>query len=365
MLLSLHVLRTLLACTGVSLPVGDSGASASDSGPVVTDDSAAAGPLLFVNELMAASESSYLDAEGLPVDWVELYNPGAAAVDLEGWSVSDDWTEPRRHVFAAGLSVPAGGFLVLEAAGAETPGGGTTLSFSLDSGGESVGVFDPEGEAVDWVGFSRQRADYARARIPDGGASWTEMPVGTPGASNGVFGNEEALVVEVGSTWAYHDRGQDLGEAWRAPDYDDSGWDTGPAPLGYGDDLATEVASGGSGSRNPTTYFRHRFQVDATLVEGAYGGHAALQVDDGAVVWLNGEELGRVRMASGAVRYDTWASETASGGTETSFTELDLDLSLLRAGENVLAVEVHQANASSSDIRLDLELLVLALVEAE
>ena len=70
MLLSLHVLRTLLACTGVSLPVGDSGASASDSGPVVTDDSAAAGPLLFVNELMAASESSYLDAEGLPVDWV-------------------------------------------------------------------------------------------------------------------------------------------------------------------------------------------------------------------------------------------------------------------------------------------------------
>ncbi|MCB9797069.1 MAG: lamin tail domain-containing protein [Alphaproteobacteria bacterium] len=357
---TLHVLRTLLAC---STPV-QLGEPPVDSLPPPVDSTAEAGPRLFINELMAESEGSYVNADGQPVDWFELYNPEDAAVDLEGWSVSDDWTAPRRHVFGPGVEVPARGYLVLEAAGAELPGEGVVLPFSLNRGGEPLGVFDAEGEAVDWIGFPSLRADHAWARIPDGGDAWTEMPVGTPGATNGVLVADELLAVAAGAEWAYFDQGRDLGTAWREPDYDDSGWARGPAPLGYGDELATTVEGGSSSSRHPTTYFRHRFSLEAGFVEGLFAGALGLQVDDGAIVWLNGQELGRVRMPDGEVAYGDWAAAVASGSGETTFNDLDVDVSLLRAGENVLAVEVHQANASSSDIRMDLECALQALVEA-
>ena len=44
---------------------------------------------------------------------------------------------------------------------------------------------------------------------------------------------DAVALISRGSTWRYHDRGVDLKESWRAPNYDDSGWGEGPGPLGY------------------------------------------------------------------------------------------------------------------------------------
>src|SRR5947209_5223858 len=57
----------------------------------------------------------------------------------------------------------------------------------------------------------------------------------------------EDTLVPKGATWKYLDNGSDQGSAWRAPDFDDSSWKSGPAKLGYGDgDEATVVNCGPS-----------------------------------------------------------------------------------------------------------------------
>lgn len=53
--------------------------------------------------------------QGTPGDWVELHNPGAAAVDLSGWRLTDDDTS-RTFRFPTGTSIAAGGYLVVEEA---------------------------------------------------------------------------------------------------------------------------------------------------------------------------------------------------------------------------------------------------------
>ncbi|MDD1743561.1 MAG: serine/threonine protein kinase, partial [Methanomassiliicoccales archaeon] len=51
----------------------------------------------------------------------------------------------------------------------------------------------------------------------------------------GIRNNGEVVpLVRKGASWRYSDRGEDLGEDWRAPAYDDSSWKAGNAPLGYG-----------------------------------------------------------------------------------------------------------------------------------
>ena len=74
---------------------------------------------------------------------------------------------------------------------------------------------------------------------------------------------QQSVLVPTGAVWKYLDTGADQGTAWRAAAFNDSGWKTGAAELGYGDgDEATLVAYGpNSTSKYTTTYFRHAFTV--------------------------------------------------------------------------------------------------------
>lgn len=165
----------------------------------------------------------------------------------------------------------------------------------------------------------------------------------------------ETLVAR-GSTWKYGDGGVDLGSAWRAPQYDDSAWPAGPAELGDGDgDEATEIDIGPSDDRFPTLYFRRSFELaDPGWVTEL---HLSLKRDDGAVVYLNGGEALRDNMPAGTIGYGTWAASVVAGSAEDGFHFAELDPAGLVAGTNVVAVEVHQADAGSSDISFDLELV--------
>jgi hypothetical protein len=165
----------------------------------------------------------------------------------------------------------------------------------------------------------------------------------------------ETLVAR-GSTWKYDDRGVDLGTAWRAPQYDDSAWPEGPAELGDGDgDEATEIDIGPSDDRFPTLYFRRSFELaDPGWVREL---QVRLKRDDGAVVYLNGGEVLRENMPAGTIRHGTWAASVVAGSAEDAFYLAEPDPPGLIAGTNVLAVEVHQADAGSSDISFDLELV--------
>ncbi|MCY4013429.1 MAG: hypothetical protein OXG82_12010 [Gammaproteobacteria bacterium] len=154
-------------------------------------------------------------------------------------------------------------------------------------------------------------------------------------------------VVSLGSTWSYLDDGTDQGTAWREPDFDDAGWASGPAQLGFGEgDEATTIQRGAI-----TFYFRHDFSADSA---GVAGLAIKLQRDDGAIVYLNGTEIVRSNMPAGEVAYDTFAMNASDDGQNLHTYSVSADA--LADGSNVLAVEVHQVNLTSSDLSFDLSL---------
>ncbi|MBN2200770.1 lamin tail domain-containing protein, partial [bacterium] len=153
---------------------------------------AAAEPLrseLFLNELGASNVLSYRNADGNYEDWIEIHNSGPAAVDLAGWSLSNDaglgsaWRIPFGR--PAETTVPARGFLVLIADG-ETNLGADHLGFRLAREGGRVTLIGPDGISIaDAVTYGRQSADVSYGRHPDGTDDWGFMSPPSPGAANG------------------------------------------------------------------------------------------------------------------------------------------------------------------------------------
>lgn len=170
--------------------------------------------------------------------------------------------------------------------------------------------------------------------------------------------------VTAGSSWKYLDNGSEQGTAWRALTFDDRTWASGPAQLGYGEgDEQTEVSFGGNpNAKFITTYFRKSFVLDdATKLTNAV---VHLLRDDGAAVYLNGTQVVRSNLAANATS-TTLAVAAIPNEDETVFFSSRVNSTLLRTGTNVLAVEVHQSSATSSDVSFDLaftaELRVLSV----
>jgi outer membrane protein assembly factor BamB len=189
-------------------------------------------------------------------------------------------------------------------------------------------------------------------------AAPTVTPVALPppaGAGGPAVAGVESVLLPAGSVWKFRDDGQPLPRDWRAPGYDDGAWKSGPARLGYGGDgEVTTVNAGSDQARNWTTYFRAGFQV--AKAAGIRALRLRLLRDDGAVVYLNGAEIRRENMPDGEIAYQTPATVSVGGEEERTFAECVVDASRLVDGPNVLAVEIHQFNPTSSDISFDLEL---------
>jgi hypothetical protein len=162
--------------------------------------------------------------------------------------------------------------------------------------------------------------------------------------------------IAAGSVWKYRDIGSNEGTAFAQFGFNDSAWLSGPAQLGYGDnDEATVVNGGPSGARFITTYFRRAFQNPSawTITNISF----RLVRDDGAVVWLNGREQYRSNMpTTGTIAFNTPASSTVDNANESAVFESSFTITNLPA-DNLVAVEIHQINTTSSDISFDLEVV--------
>jgi hypothetical protein len=163
-------------------------------------------------------------------------------------------------------------------------------------------------------------------------------------------------LIPLGATWRYRDLAVDLGTAWRETNYNDNAWAAGPSQLGFGDgDEATMVNIGPMNGRYSTIYFRHTFSV--TNRGNITNVALRLLRDDGAVVYLNGVEVLRSNMPESPSTYGTWSAVPAAGAEENQFFPAAIPPAHLRSGTNVMAVEIHQSDAASSDLSFDFELL--------
>ena len=163
-------------------------------------------------------------------------------------------------------------------------------------------------------------------------------------------------LVPAGALWRYLDTGASPSGSWNTLDFDDRGWRSGPARLGYG--LGGEATTVGFGP-NPsdrfiTTWFRKPFVV--ADVSDVHALVIRLRRDDGAVVYLNGRELFRENMPSGDIQATTTALADVGSSEEPTYFKRLLSPIGLRAGTNLLGVELHQYRNNSTDLSFDCEL---------
>jgi hypothetical protein len=173
-------------------------------------------------------------------------------------------------------------------------------------------------------------------------------------------GPESITLVAAGTDWRYLDDGSEAGSAWRQSAFNDTGWSHGLAQFGCGDgDERTLIRSSRlDGTRIQTTWFRKPFS--ATNVWAITNLAVGLLRDDGGIVYLNGTEIFRSNMANGAVTYTNWALVAVANADETIYFTTNVPPALLVEGTNLLAVEIHQQSATSSDVSFDLRLTALA-----
>ena len=144
---------------------------------------------VVINEFLAANVSTngLRDEDGDLADWIELYNRGGVAVNLGGWSLTDDPEQPGLWVFP-GVSLGAGEYLVVYASGKDRSpanGGHLHTSFKLSTAGQYLGLFNanfPREVATQFVpGYPEQRADLAYGLY---GGSFGYLTNASPGVAN-------------------------------------------------------------------------------------------------------------------------------------------------------------------------------------
>ena len=286
---------------------------------------------VIINEFLASNVTSnpeMIDFDDYS-DWIELYNINNDPIVLDGYFITDDFADPLKWRIPDNTVINGEGFLLLWADDYdEVPGRTHTRPY------------------WPWDNFTTQNYH-------------TNFKLSKSGEQLGLFQasqSETFTIIEDGSLWKYLDDGSDQGSAWIAIGFDDDNWGSGYAELGYGDDDEATVVEYGPDEDNKfiTTYFRKVFTIDEP--ENIHEINARLLRDDGAIVYLNGIEIIRDNMPTGIISYNTQASDAVSSSEEEIFHDWSVPVSLLNNGQNIIAVEIHQVDESSSDISFNLEL---------
>ena len=323
---------------------------------------------LALNEVAAGTNGDF---------WIEVMNYGPDSVDLGGCVLARQGPGAAQSFTFPAQTLAPGALVQILAA---TLGFGALAGdrlFLYAAGSDSV----LDGLVVQGV---------PRGRWPDGTGDWWFPSTGTPGTSNyfqfqrdvvineilyhppllpsepATFGTN--LLLSITNPWSYHSLGVDLGNAWRAPGYDDTAWPVGQA-LFYNTTSALPAPKStplplvnGSGTRIITWYFRTPF----VFTGGTNSAQLTLSpiVDDGAVYYLNGVEIYRQNLPAGEIRYTNFAS--AGVATPAFSGPFTVAVTNLLAGTNLLAVEVHQftTNLIAADMAFGVEVYLYGQLAA-
>jgi hypothetical protein len=160
-------------------------------------------------------------------------------------------------------------------------------------------------------------------------------------------------------SWQVNDAGADLGTAWLDSSYDDTGagWSAGQAMFGYTPSPGAYPPINKALAPSPNTYY-FRTHFDWNFLPDNLAFVVTNRLSDGAVLYLNGQEVRRVRMPAGAIGFATSATGAASpvGVVEV----FGISGQALVLGDNILEVETHQAAGTATDMMLGLTLTAAA-----
>ena len=301
---------------------------------ITSIDVAGADPV--ISEILASNSSILADADGEFSDWIEIHNPDDAAVDLAGYTLTDTDGNLAKWTFPA-VTMESGAYLVVFASGKDRkdPAKELHTNFRLSSNGEYLALVKPDGKTIT-TEFKPQYPEQFQDESYGTGVSADSI------TSTIVFSGAQAK-------WTVPI--EDIGEAWREVEFDDSAWQAGATGLGYGyDDLTSETGNLSDAMRgvNATAYARIPFEV--TKPFEIIRMTLRVKYEDGFVAWLNGQRIA----ADNEPELPVWDSK-AMGSRSDSLAEewepITVDpVGTVQAGTNVLAVQILNSSAGGSDL---------------
>ena len=316
---------------------------------------------------LAADESSL---GGKSLEWVEIYNDEPTVFNLSGSHFSngisftfphDTYLEGRSYLVVCAdeqavrdkydITNTIGNFLM------KLDNGGEVIEWSIFGGGPMVRVkYSDRNQwphAADGTGHSLALKDVYLD--PDDNDNWVASQDlgGTPGRPN--FGNVsvfETVIIENDEVWRYLKGTVPFPVDWMELSFVDTAWLSGPTGIGYDDgDDRTVLADMPfiEGVQNGYWSFaaRKTFTLTQTEIDSFDSIDLDLVFDDGFVGYLNGEEFARGNMGTSGTPVSF--SQPAALNDDPSTGVFPIDKSLLQAGLNVLAVEIHNGSLTSSD----------------
>ncbi len=226
--------------------------------------------LPIISEFMADNNNSLLTGSDQAADWIEIFNSGDSAIDLEGWHLTDDADQLSRWTFPSTL-LEAGQHLVVFASSCEYPGVQCAkpaeelhTNFSLDAEGDYLALVQPDGVTV-VSAYGPTNNEYER--------QYEDVSYGVE------FGVERFDFVPRGATVsAFVPQDDSLGNDWVATDFDSSEWAAVQAPIGYGE------FSDGSLKELIRLDFNDETRGDAEAVDTEVGFTPFAISDSGSVV---------------------------------------------------------------------------------
>ncbi|MCF7669289.1 MAG: lamin tail domain-containing protein [Verrucomicrobia bacterium] len=326
---------------------------------IYNDSPANPASYLVINEIMYHPQQD--DAE-----FLEIYNMSEKdAFDLSGFRVNGlDYT------FGGSSIIRPGEYLVLaedRAAFARTYGDTILVAGeyngSLDNGGETLSLLSSAGqvngheEIIDQV---RYDDDPPWPVVADGLGPSLELidptrdnrRAGNWSAFREVTTNFSLPMISMDHVWKYNQSGS-AETNWMQPGYDDSLWQEGSALLYVEDAQLAYPKNTPLELGQITYYFRSVFTNDYSA-DIPVDIRLSTVIDDGAIIYINGEEVFRLGMDPGDVDSSTMSSRGVGDAALEGLFEVSG--SALRQGLNTIAVEVHQTSDGSSDIVMGLEL---------
>jgi 3',5'-cyclic AMP phosphodiesterase CpdA len=185
---------------------------------------------------------------------------------------------------------------------------------------------------------------------------------------------QSAVLIESGTTqWRYFDGGEDPAPGmartvWTEPGFDDRAWAVASGSFGVKDGELAALSDGytpqnllhhdlDSDKVVPAYFFRTEFTIIDPTQAPELAGEIAF--DDAVIVYLNGQPVYSDNLPGLAYEINQeYGAEDAFGAPLHKEFSI-YDTSMLKAGQNVLAVEVHQADSTSSDAYFDFISLVI------
>ncbi len=258
---------------------------------------AAAQEKIHITEFMAANLRTLADRDRDYSDWIELYNAGAAPMNLEGWFLTDNRTNLKKWRFPA-TTLAAGEFLVVFASGKDrrAPGAELHTNFKLDAERGSLALVKPDGTTI---------------------ASQFEYPRQVAGASYGLdMADRPVPVLTAAAPKRFLVPTADIGMNWASAEFNDSAWTAVSGGIGY-DTVTNSAGPPGANLRermfgkNASVFLRAPFDVADPSFETL---RLRLSYEDGFIAYLNGWEVARRNAPAKAQWNSTAAAQSQRAG---------------------------------------------------